>query len=236
MADQSGASDNLIKQAGSINLNDLSPDLAVKQSNDFKNFYNGQNTDINTYLSKLYNFSNSQPTTQGLSDRIAGQLNLPALRASAGQLNQTLYQLPATYSAATTGHNVNANQLAQIVGTKQAQLAPAAALATQNVQAAEGQLTQRLGYENQDYQNRLDSYKTEGSLMNDKLARESTGFGQLQQNELDALVAKVQAGVTLTQGERDRANALAIAEKQYQAAKYSADKQLEAAKLNPLGL
>ena len=227
---------DIYEQAKNLNLNELSPDLANKQTGAFNSFYAGQEGDINSYLSKLYNFSESQPTTQALSDRIAGQLNLPALRASAGQLNQTLYQLPSTYSSATTGHNVNANQLARIIGQKQSELAPAAALATQNVQSAEKTLDTRLGYEAQDYKNKLDTYKTEGSLMNDRLARESTGFGQLQERELNALIAKFQSGVTLTEGERNRANALAIAEKQYQAAKYAADKGLEAAKLNPLGL
>lgn len=227
---------DMYEQAKNLDLNNLSPDLANKQTSAFNTFYGNQSNDISGYLSKLYGFSNAQPTTQALSDRIAGQLNLPALRQSSAQLNQTLYQLPSTYSAATTGHNVNANQLARIIGQKQSELAPSAALAQQNVQGAEQTLNQRLGYEAQDYQNRLDSYKTEGSLMNDRLARESTGFGALQERELNALIAKFQTGVTLTEGERNRANALAIAEKQYQAAKYSADKQFEAAKLNPFGL
>lgn len=61
----------------------------------------------------------------------------------------------------------------------------------------------------------LTPYTTKAQLLNDRLSRESTGYTTEQQQELDALVAKMNAGVTLTNAEQERANQLALAEKTY---------------------
>lgn len=208
---------DLYSQAANLNLNDLSPDLANKQSAAFNTFYGNQKGDVNSFVTDYSNFVNSQPTTNALYQRISGEIGLPQAQGVANSLNRTLFQLPSTYSAATTGYDVNNNQLSRIIGQKQSELAPSAALATQNVASLEDTANKRLGFEQQDFANKQDVFKTQGSLLNDRLARESTGFGQLEQRELDGLIAKFNAGVQLTEGERNRANALAVAEKNYQA-------------------
>ena len=61
--------------------------------------------------------------------------------------------------------------------------------------------------------------------MSERASRESTGYTEDMQRELDGLIEKMKAGITLSEGEKERANRLAIAEKQYST-------QLEIAKLN----
>lgn len=179
-------------------------------------FLQGQDTQTQGYLGKLSGYVNSQPSTSDLASRIGAELGLPALQSNANSLNQNLLNLPSTYSKATTGFDVNANQLARVVGTKQAELAPLAQAATTQAQTAQGNVNQRLGYAQQDFQNGLIPLTTEGNMLNDKLARETTLYSQDNQNELNTLIAKMQSGVTLSEGEKNRAQELAISEKNYQ--------------------
>ena len=52
-------------------------------------------------------------------------------------------------------------------------------------------------------------------LLQQRQAREFTGYTTNNQLELDRLLANMSAGVTLTEGEKTRANQLAIAEAGY---------------------
>lgn len=189
---------------------------AQAQKGQLDSLYGAQRGETGDYLSRLSGFVNNRPTSQALSERIGGELGLPQLRGNSQALNQTLFNLPQTYSKATSGFNVNQNQLDRAVGTKQAQLAPAAALASQNTLNAENQLTQRMGYEQQDFQNNLIPYQSEQGLLSDRLSRESTGYSNQMQNELTAIISKMNGGITLSEGEKNRANQLAVAEQNFQ--------------------
>ena len=59
-------------------------------------------------------------------------------------------------------------------------------------------------------------YQSEQTMLNDRLARETSMFTTENSNELNGLIAKIQSGVTLSEGEANRANSLAIAEEGYQ--------------------
>lgn len=59
-------------------------------------------------------------------------------------------------------------------------------------------------------------YTTEATLLNERLARESTAYSQEQQKELDTLVAQMNAGVQLTDAQIQQATTLATAEQHYQ--------------------
>ena len=189
---------------------------AQAQKGQLEGLYGTQRGETNDFLGRLGSFVGSRPTSQALSERIGGELGLPQLRANSQNLNNTLFNLPQTYSKGTTGFEVNQNQLDRVVGTKQAQLAPAAALASQNTLNAENQLTQRMGYEQQNFQNNLIPFQSEQGLLSDRLSRESTGYSNQMQNELSAIISKVQNGVALSEGEKNRANQLAVAEASFQ--------------------
>lgn len=201
--------------ADSPDLNQIT-NLTDAQRANTGTFLSGQDKATQDFLNKYTNTINSQPTTSAMATRIGAELGLPQLQANATSLNNTLYNIPSVYSKATTGYDVNANQLSRLIGQKQSEIAPAAALAASNAQAAEGNLATRLGYEQADQNKALLPLQTEQSFLQDRLARETTLFSQENQSELDGLIAKIQAGVTLSEGEKNRAQQLAVAEQNYQ--------------------
>lgn len=198
-----------------LNLNEIT-DAATRQRAGTQGFLAGQQGATQDFLGRYTGAIGAQPTTSALAERIGNEVGLPQLQANSRSLNQTLFNLPQTYSKATTGYDVNANQLARIIGQKQSELAPSAALASQNALTAQGDVNTRLGYEQADQAKALVPYQTEQQLLTDRLARESTLYSQNNQHELDSIIAKMTAGVTLSEGEKNRAQQLATAEKSYQ--------------------
>lgn len=197
---------------------------AAANRSDLTSLFGTQRGEDADYLARYRAAIAAMPSTASLAKSIGGELGIDALRGNAQNLNNTLFQIPGTYTKATTGFGVNANQLSRIIGTKQTELAPSAALAAQNAQAAEGNLNTRLGYEKADQERALLPFEKESSMLETRHAREATGYTTAMQGELDAIIAKMNAGVTLSEGEKNRANQLSIAEKGY-------SNQLELAKL-----
>lgn len=191
---------------------------AQQNKTDLQNLFATQSGQTSDFLNRYTGAIKGQEGTSALATRIGNELGLPQLQANAQSLNQTLFNLPSTYSAATTGRDVNANQLARIVGTKQAELSPAAALASQNAQQAQTNLNTRLGYEQTDQAKALLPFQTEQQLLSDRLTREATGYSSANQSILDSLIAKMNAGISLSEGEKNRAQQLAVQEMQYKQA------------------
>ena len=185
---------------------------AAANKKELGNIFQGQRGETSDFLNRYTGAIQGQEKTSALAQRIGGELGLPTLQANARSMQNTLFNLPSTYSKATTGYDVNANQLARVVGTKQAELAPAAELAQQNAQDAQNTLNTRMGYEQMDQQKALIPYQSEQGLLSDRMARESSGYTTMMQGELDAIVQKMNAGITLSEGEKNRAQQLAIAE------------------------
>jgi hypothetical protein len=69
---------------------------------------------LNNYSSAL----GKQETMPAMYTRIGEELGIPGLRNQAQTLTSTLEAIPQTYTDATRGFDVNANQLNRIVGTK----------------------------------------------------------------------------------------------------------------------
>jgi S-adenosylmethionine synthetase len=198
-----------------INLNELT-DTVAKQRAGTSGFLAGQDVTSADYLKRYTDFINSQEGATAMAGRIGSELGIPTLQANATQLRNTLTNLPSTYSKATTGYDVNANQLARIIGQKSSELSPAVTTAETSLANAENVLGQRMGYEQTDQAKALLPYTAEQNMLNDRLARETTLYTQDNQNELNALITKIQSGITLSEGEKNRANQLAIQEKSYQ--------------------
>ena len=93
-------------------------------------------------------------------------------------LRNTLTNLPNTYSKATTGFDVNANQLQRIIGTKAGQLAPTMDVAERALSSAESVLDKRLGYAQNDWVRELMPMQTEQDFMRERFSRETTGYSQ----------------------------------------------------------
>ena len=179
-------------------------------------FNTGQRSEEQSFMDRYSAAIAGQPTVSALYGKIGQELGLPQLQRTATGLNETVANIPATYKAATRGFDVNANQQSRIIGTKQAALSPLAQQATTQAQTAEGQAKDMLSMQLAQQEKELMPYEREYGILQDRLARESTGYSEDNEAELNTLITKLQSGVTLTEGERNRAQELAVLEKTYQ--------------------
>ena len=199
-----------------INLN-APVEAAQGQFKKTQDFMGGQNNQIGDFTNKFSSFVNKLPSTQSMADTFSNSLNLPNLRNNANSIQQTITDLPNTYSSAVRGTDVNNNQLQRIIGQRMGELAPMATNATNALNSAENQLGQRLGYAQQDITRQLMPIQNEASLFGQQLQTGANMFSQNMKGELDSIIAKMNGGIQLTEGELNRANQLAMAEKNNQA-------------------
>jgi len=199
-------------------LNQLT-NLTNTQRAGTQNFLAGQNVTSADYLKRYTDFINSQEGASAMAGRLGTELGIPTLQANATNYRNLLTNLPSTYSKATTGYDVNQNQLSRIIGQKSSELSPLVTTAENSLQAAQGNLATRMSYETADQARMEKPYATEKEMLNDRLARETTLYSQDNQNELNSLIAKINAEVTLSEGEKSRAATLAASEKTYLATK-----------------
>lgn len=193
----------------------LIPDLEgkVAQQKSARTALNtAQNAQEQDYLNRYSGAIGGQESMEALSKRLGDELGLPTLQQNALKLRETIRNLPTTYGKATRGFDVNQNQLDRIVGKETARLSPAMATAEEALASATGTLDKRIGFAQTDQAKALLPYQTESTLLQNRLAREATGFSEDNGRELDALISKMNAGITLSEGEKNRANALAVAE------------------------
>lgn len=186
-------------------------------------FNTAQEGKQNDFLSRFKSAIGGQETLPDMANRIGGSLGLPQLQANSQALQNTLFNLPQTYSKATTGRDVNANQLARLIGQKQSELAPAASLAAQNVGTAQSNLSAQLGYGVQQQEKELQPFQTESTMLSDQLAREYSGFNQDKQNQFNMMMQQLANGQALTLAQMTAANELAKAKLQYDQTKKSTD-------------
>lgn len=231
----------------STNINDYSGDL-----NNFlgglgqrtKDFFGGQYGKITDFLDRYRQGIFGQETAQALNERLGKEVGLPAARESAQATQRTLNEIPATYTAATRGYDVNANQLGRITGTKQAAYAPIAQKEQENYQNKQALVNELMGYNQYQQEKELRPFQSEQQMLTDYQAREASGFSQENESKLNGYIEKMRGGIQLTTAEAAEANKLAMAKLDYDARKYAADKQFEGIKYqtdqryssDPLGL
>jgi len=177
-----------------------------------------QQGQTSNFLQKYSNTIANQGSTADMAGRISSELNLPQLRETSKTLNQRMLMTPLNNMSDTRGSNVTQNQLNNLNTYDLNKLAIPAQLAEQNTQTAENSLNTRLGYAQNDWNRQLLPLNSEQSFLSDRLARETSMFSEQNQNELNAMIQKMNAGITLSEGEKNRAQSLAIAEKGYESA------------------
>ena len=212
---------------------DLNPFLSNYTANREK-FYGGQYGKMNDFLGRYRGAIAGQEALPAMAERLGKELNLPQLRNTAFQTGRTMAEIPATYTAATRGYDVNANQLGRIVGTKQAAYAPINQQAQDNLQFAEKQLPERIAYTQAEQAKQLLPYQTEQQMLSDYLAREASGFTTEMETKLNGYIEKMKGGIQLSVTEAQEANKLAIAKLDYDAKKYAADKDYAGKRLMAL--
>lgn len=182
-----------------------------------------QNQDMATsnFLGNYANAIGGQEKARAMFGRLSDELGLTGLQRNAQNLNAQLEAIPETYANATRGFDVNANQLARIQNTKAAQLAPLAQRATTQAQNAQQYVQNQMNLAQQEQQKELLPYQMQQQFLTDRIARETSMFTQDNQNELSALTSKMNAGIQLTEAEKNRAQQLEL-----QKQKFDQDKQL----------
>src|SRR3990167_1955654 len=191
-------------------------ETVVQQRLKNQQFLQGQNQLTSDFLTKFGGAIAGQGTTQAAAERIGGELGLPQLRQNAFNLQQQLIDIPSVYKEGTRGFDVNANQLARIVNARTAELGPLAQRATAQAQFGEQELGTRLGYLQNDWNRQLLPLTTEKDFLTDRMARETSVYSQENQNELNAILDKIKNGITISEAEKNRAQELALAEKNYE--------------------
>jgi len=190
--------------------------LGTQKSNN-ATFLANQSNLANDYLKRYTGAIAGQEGMGAMAKRLGAELNLPTLQENAYNINRTVRELPQTYSAATRGFDVNANQLSRIIGQKTAELTPALTTANEALGNAQNTLTTQLGYGQADNARALLPYQSEQALLSDRLARETTLYSKENENELSTIIAKIQSGIQISEAEKNRANQLAISELNYKA-------------------
>jgi len=165
-------------------------------------------------------------------DRFSKQIGLPELKEQSLRLGELQGDLTSQFRGAPKAIEGQSRQSLVTEGQRQglvqeAQkpllealqgLAPAQASLNSRIASGEQLLGQRLGIEKADQQRELLPFNFEFSAEEATQARELSGYTSAQSLELNRLVANLNAGVELNEGEKNRLNQLAVAEKQMESA------------------
>jgi len=197
-----GDPDQVNKYLTNQKSQDALTNFPAQQAADFNNVATKGSNDITDFLTR---YNTAVPKI--ISD-VSSKYALPDQQAGVNALNTRIKTLQGNTDNSGAGGFASAGQVDSALNSR---YLPQYSTALSNLtnstalaQNEEGQLEK--------------PYETEASMLNDRLTREMTGFTAEQQNALAALTAKLNAGVTLTKDEMDNANALAVAQEQYQAA------------------
>lgn len=153
---------------------------------------------------ELGNFVNKYQTeVPGIINDTSNKYQLGTLLGQTNALNTRVKDLSGNLTNSATGY-ANAGQVDKAINSN---YLPRYQTAVQNLQTGT-QLAQN------EENTLLQPYQVEGSLLNDRLAREATGYSQDQQNQLDVLIQNMNAGISLTTAQMQQATELARLEQQ----------------------
>lgn len=175
-----------------------------------------QNAESGSFLKQYSDTINGQESQSAMAKRLGDQYNLPTLSKNAFNAQTALNQAPEVTTAAARGSDINQNQLDRQKNYQIQKLAPIAQTAQSQADFAQGTVNTQMGYATADQQKALSIFPVAQQLMMDRQARETSLFTTENQNELNGLIAKMNAGITLDEGQKNRAQQLSIAEKGYQ--------------------
>lgn len=174
---------------------------------------NELNTFNTTYKDAATNTANAVSDKYKLPDQV-GMVNA---------LDSRIQDLSGNLSNTGAGGYASAGQVDKAINTNY----------LPRFNTAIGNLTRSSTAANQEYNQNIAPYQTQAQLLNDRIARESTGYTTEQTNELDGLLKLINDGVTLSGQQMDRLNKLSELENTYATAKYTADKNNQYPQVQP---
>lgn len=205
--------------SGQTAINSFDPTTtAGAQQQNTGNLFNTQQKQTNDYVGKYTQAVANNPTVQSLYQQGNDMFNVPALQTQATNLsNRVTNALPNAYQAAR-GFDIGSPQVQNGVAQSLAYLTPQSNAATANANTASGLASNFVqAGQAQNAQNLLPVQAEQQNLLQEQAAQ-ATGWNNAAQNEYAGLIAKLQAGVQLSQSELERANTLATLQESYQQA------------------
>ncbi len=217
------------QNVGGYNMPDLTG-ISATQNQNSQNFNQSQANQVAAFQGANQAAVNALPTFQQLNQQANQQYNVPNLANTATQLNNTVLQIPQTYSQATQGSDTNNNQLMQLIGQKQWELDPLAQAATNSAQTAQGLANTSVGYGVQNEAQQLSPYANAAPLLQNQMASAATNFTQDQANQLSTLQALVASGAQLSANQATQLASLENSKRTYDAAVATANATVAASK------
>lgn len=204
------------QQTGNNALNFDPTASANSVRNSSNDLFNTQNTASTNYVDQYAKSVASNPTMQALYNQGNVQFNVPGLAQNATNLNNAVLQDPQNNVNLAKGFDTSNDQVQQQTAQDLARLSPLAQSATNQSQQAQNLAGQYVQAGLTQNQMNLLPVQEQGTLLGQNLSAQATGWNTASQGELDGYIAKLNAGVQLSQTEMDRANQLAAQETAYQ--------------------
>lgn len=191
--------------------------------------YTKQQREGEEYISGLKEHLGSLEQIPQMYQRLSGELMLPDLRKqyqglskAATGLSEQIWNVPEMVAGTTRESLVTAPQRQAMTLKAQEPLTEALTRLSPMIQAtgqaltsAETELGKRMGYGLEQQQMSLLPFEKGFDLLTQRQAREYSGYTFSNQIELDRLIANLNAGVTLSEGEKQRLHELALKEQDY---------------------
>jgi hypothetical protein len=170
------------------------------------------------YVNQYKNAVANNPTVTSLYNTANNMFNVPGLAQTAtGLQNRVTNITPNAYQGAK-GYDIGSTEINNGIANASAYLTPQSNAATANYNTAAGLASQYVtAGQAQNAQNLL-PIQSQGTLLQQQEAAQSTGWNNAAQSEFQGLINKMNAGVTLSGTEMARANQLAQSEEAYQQA------------------
>jgi hypothetical protein len=176
-----------------------------------------QNAEQQSFLKDYKDTIAGQETQSQMADRLGAKYNLPTLSKNAFDAQQALYNAPEVVTSSVRGSDVNQNQLDRMKSYQIQKLSPIAQKAQDQANFVQGTVNTQMGYATKDQEKALSIFPVQQQLMMDRQAREASFFSSQQEQELNSIIAKMNAGIQISEGEKNRAAQLANSERTYNA-------------------
>lgn len=217
---------NNAKTTGENAINSFDPTTtAGAQQKNTNNLFSTQNAQTQDYIGRYTNAVKANPLVTDLYKTANNLYNVEPLAMQATALNNRLTNaVPDAYRAAR-GYDIDSTDINNGIAQKTAYLTPQANAATANYNTAAGLASNFVNAGITQNQMNLLPIQAEQQNLLQEQAAQATGWNQAAKSQFDGLIAKMQAGVQLSQAEMDAAIRLAQMEEDY-------NKQLEVNRTN----
>ncbi len=189
----------------------------------------GQKAEGAEYISGLTGAIQGQEKLGDMYSRVSGQVNLPSMREQGlrygeqlGDLGSQIQALPQSIGPTQGAVMTEGQRQRAIASESQPLLEQYTTLGQQagqlgeRISSAESDVSRRMGMEVAQQEKELSPWEKSYDLLSTQQAREFSGYALENQMELDRLIQNMNAGIQLSEAEKNRAHELSMAEMGYQ--------------------